>query len=63
MRDHAYWLFALVAWPAAAWGCFETALRIATGYTAGVLPLLALTTCAAGTIAASRWRRLQLPIR
>lgn len=63
MRDRAYWVFALVAWPAAAWGCFETVLRLTTGYTAGIVPLLALTTCAAGTILASRWRRVQLPTR
>ena len=60
MRDNAYWLFALVAWPAAAWGVIELVLRVAAGSTEGMLDTAAMTTCAFGTIAATTMRRRAL---
>jgi hypothetical protein len=65
VRDRAYWLFALVAWPAAAWGTIEIVLRLFTGETDGLADAVMITSAAAVTIALSRWRRigLQLPVR
>ncbi len=65
MRDRAYWLFALLAWPAAAWGTIEIVLRLATDETSGLSDALMITSAAAVTIALSRWRRngLHLPVR
>lgn len=60
MRNNAYWLFALVAWPAAAWGVIELALRAATGTAEGMLDTAAVTACAFTTIAAARMRRRAL---
>lgn len=66
MRDRAYWLAALVAWPALAWCVAEAALRVASGYSAGATQLALTAACAAGTIIAVRVRRASLvpaPIR
>lgn len=57
MRDRAYWLMSLVAWPALAWSVIEGGLRLASGYSAGALQLALTAGCAAGTIAAVRMRR------
>jgi hypothetical protein len=56
MRRRAYWVFALVAWPAAVWGCIEVVLRLATGETGGLWAVSVLTVCALGTILGARWR-------
>lgn len=60
MRDRAYWLVALVAWPALVWCVIEAALRLASGYSAGALQLALTGACAAGTIVAVRMRRAAL---
>lgn len=60
MRDRAYWLFALVAWPAAAWGCLEVIFRVAANDFDGMSSLLILTCSAWATIFAARWRRAKL---
>jgi hypothetical protein len=60
MRERAYWVFALVAWPAAVWGCIEVVLRLATRDVNGLPPVLLLTFCAAATIVTSRWRQRSL---
>ena len=60
MRDRAYWLVALVAWPALVWCVIEAALRLASGYSAGTLQLALTGACAAGTIVAVRMRRAAL---
>jgi hypothetical protein len=60
MRDHAYRLFEIVAWPAACWGIAELALRMASGFSAGWAPLVITTACAATTIVVSRRRRAML---
>lgn len=54
---HAYWLFALVAWPALGWGIVECALRIVMGYGDGWQQSLLLTALAGATIAVCGWRR------
>jgi hypothetical protein len=60
VRDRAYWLFALVAWPASVWGCIEIAMRLATRQTNGLADALMVTSAAAVPIALSRWRRNSL---
>lgn len=60
MSGQAYWLFALVAWPAAAWGAVEIGLRTVTGYGDGLGRTVLLTAAAAGTIALCSWRRKAL---
>jgi hypothetical protein len=60
VRGQAYWLFALVAWPAAAWGAIETVLRVAAGYSDGMGQSLALTACAVATILGCAWRKRAL---
>jgi hypothetical protein len=60
LRPRAYWLFALVAWPAAIWGCFEAVVRVATGDLDGLPAVILLTLCAAATIVVSRWRQRSL---
>lgn len=60
MRDRAYWLVALVAWPALVWCVIEAALRLASGYSAGALQLALTGACGAGTIVAVRMRRAAL---
>ncbi len=60
MRPRAYFLFALVAWPAAAWGAVEVCLRLATGTTDGLAGAFLLCGCAVLTLVACSWRRRQL---
>jgi len=60
VRDRAYWLFALVAWPAAVWGVVELGLRAMSGYGDGIGESLLLTVAAAGTILVTGWRRREL---
>jgi hypothetical protein len=60
VRGQAYWLFALVAWPAAVWGAIETILRVAASYGDGIGGSLALTACAAATILGCAWRKRAL---
>lgn len=56
MRRHAYFVFELVAWPAAVWSAVELGLRAAAG-TSGDAAATALTgACAAATIVLCRWR-------
>lgn len=57
MRDRAYWLFALVAWPAAVWGVVELGLRALSGYGDGIGWSLLVTSAAVGTILVSGRRR------
>ncbi len=57
MRDRVYWLFALVAWPAALWGVIEFGLRVLSGYGEGTGANLMLTMAAGATIAVTGWRR------
>lgn len=56
MRRNGYLLFEIVAWPAAAGGVLECLLRVVIGDLAGIGGTIALTACAAATIAAARWR-------
>ncbi len=60
MRLRAYFLFELVAWPAALWSGTEVVLRVATGATGGLGSAGLTGACAALTIAAARWRSRQL---
>ena len=60
MRDRAYWMAALVAWPALVWCVVEAALRVASGYSAGATQLALIAGCAAATIVAVRMRRTAL---
>ena len=60
MRTQAYSLFALVAWPAVAWGAIETVLRLVSGYGHGLTESMALTACAAAMIAGCAWRKRAL---
>ena len=60
MRDRAYWMAALVAWPAFVWCVVEAALRVASGYSAGATQLALTAGCAAATIVAVRMRRAAL---
>jgi hypothetical protein len=61
VRVGAYRLFEIVAWPAAAWGAVEVALRAAMGEP-GIGGALLTCVCAAGMIAASRARTRQLAV-
>lgn len=54
---HGYWLFALVAWPAAVWGVVELGLRAVSGDGDGAGWSVLLTGAAIATIALSGWRR------
>ncbi|HML98048.1 MAG TPA: hypothetical protein PKD75_06170 [Tepidiformaceae bacterium] len=60
MRPRAYFLFELVAWPAALWCGTELVLRVATGDTGGLGSAGLTGACAALTIVAARWRSRQL---
>ncbi|MCC6386951.1 MAG: hypothetical protein IT302_06180 [Dehalococcoidia bacterium] len=60
MRARGYWLFELVAWPAAAWCAIEVALRVGTGATDGIAATALLGLCAGGTIVAARTRQAAL---
>lgn len=60
MRSRAYWLFELVAWPAAVWGAIELALRLATKTYDGLPMAAATASLAALTIVAARWRSAAL---
>ena len=60
MRARAYFLFELVAWPAAVWCGAELVLRAATGETGGIRGAGLTGMCAALTIVAARWRSRQL---
>lgn len=60
MRGQAYWLFALVAWPAAVWGVVELGLRTVSGYGDGLGWSLVITLAAVGTIVVSGWRQREL---
>lgn len=60
MRGQAYWLFALVAWPAAVWGVVELGLRALSGYGNGLGWSLVITLAAVGTIVVSGWRQREL---
>ncbi len=62
MRTRAYFLFELVAWPAAAWCAVELLLRVATGATAGMGDTGLTGVSAALTIVAVRWRSRQLAL-
>lgn len=60
MRPRAYFLFELVAWPAAVWCGAELVLRTATGEASGIGGTGLTGMCAALTIGAARWRSRQL---
>lgn len=60
MRQRAYFLFELVAWPAAVWCVTELVLRVATGETGGIGSAGLTGTFAALTIVSVRWRSRQL---
>lgn len=60
MRQHAYGLFEIVAWPAAAWCAAELVLRSALGDFSGAGSTALIGSLAASTIVASRWRAAQL---
>jgi hypothetical protein len=62
MRTHAYFLFELVAWPAAVWCAVEVLLRAVTGATAGMGSTGLTGVCAVLTIVAVRWRSRQLAL-
>lgn len=66
MRQRSYWLFELVAWPAAVWCAAESVIRLGTGATDGLAATALLGACAAGTIVASRTRQAMIapqPVR
>jgi hypothetical protein len=63
VRRQAYWLFELLAWPAAAWGAFECVARVAVGEHHGLGSAAGLTLMAGATIAACRWRQGGLALR
>lgn len=56
MRAGAYFLFEIVAWPAAIWCGMELVLRVAMGETAGIDSAGLTGACAALTIVSVRWR-------
>lgn len=60
MRERGYWLFELVAWPAAAWCGIEAAIRVGAGATDGLAATVLLGLCAAGTVVAARTRQAAL---
>lgn len=60
MRTRAYFLFELVAWPAAVWCGVELVLRAATGATAGIGSVGLTGGCAVLTVFACRVRTMQL---
>lgn len=60
MRPAAYRSFEIVAWPAAAWGCIESVLRLEAGFGDGATGLALLTAMAFATALAARWRRKAL---
>lgn len=62
MRARAYFLFELVAWPAAVWCGAELVLRAATGETGGIGGAGLTGMCAALTIVAARWRSRELAL-
>ena len=62
MRTRAYFVFELVAWPAAVWCAVELALRVATGDLAGTGGAGLTGTFAALTIVSVRWRSRQLAL-
>lgn len=63
MRQRSYWLFELVAWPAAVWCAAEAAIRIGTGATEGLAATVMLGACAAGTIVTARTRQAMIAPR
>ncbi len=63
MRQQAYRLFEIVAWPAAAWCGFEVVVRAAAGPGDGLAASALLGLLAAGTIAACRVRTRQLRLQ
>ncbi|MBI5948889.1 MAG: hypothetical protein HY875_12195 [Chloroflexi bacterium] len=60
MRNEAYRVFEIVAWPAAVAGALQTALLLATTSTGGLAEALLVASCATGTITACRLRRAAL---
>jgi hypothetical protein len=60
VRTRAYFLFELVAWPAAVWCAAELLLRAATGETGGSVGAALTGTCAVLTVFACRLRAMQL---
>lgn len=60
MRERGYWLFELVAWPAAAWCAIEAAIRMGARATDGLTATVLIGLCAAGTIVAARMRQAAL---
>lgn len=62
MRERTYFLFEIVAWPAAVWCAVEMALRAVTGATAGMGGTGLTGACAVLTIVAVRWRSRQLAL-
>lgn len=60
MRTRAYFVFELVAWPAAVWCAVELALRVATGENGGMGGAGLTGMSAALTIVAARWRTRRL---
>lgn len=60
MRSRAYFLFELVAWPAAVWCAGELLVRAATGATNGIGSASLTGGCAGLTVVACRARARQL---
>lgn len=60
MRQQAYHLFEIAAWPAAVWCAAEVVLRGVTGARDGIAASAMLGLMAAGTIVACRLRTRQL---
>jgi hypothetical protein len=60
MRTRAYFLFELVAWPAAVWSAVELLLRATTGASSGIGSASLTGGCAVLTVFACRVRAMQL---
>ena len=57
MRDHAYGIFEIMAWPAAVWCASELVLRTLVREPAGLARTAVIGAMAATTIVCCRWRR------
>lgn len=62
MRDHAYRVFEIVAWPAAVWCAFELVLRVSASDFEGISATAITGACAVLTIAGARIRSRQLAL-
>ena len=60
MRVRTYGVFAIVAWPAFAWGVCEIGLRALSGQASGIPATAFLTASAAACILGSHLRTRQL---